>query len=175
MKTKHGNIFLVGLMGSGKTTVGRQLARMLDKQFFDSDHEIEARTGVRITDIFDIEGEAGFRVREKNMIAELSQHRNIILATGGGAILDPDNRAQLQNNGTIVYLHGKVADLLRRTQYDRNRPLLQNDHRQATLEHLFLVRDPIYREIADLIVDTSARDCSHLAQDILQKLSQLTQ
>lgn len=157
-------------MGSGKTTVGRHLARALDKTFFDSDQEIEARTGVRITDIFDIEGEAGFRTREKNMIAELSQHRNIVLATGGGSILDPDNREQLKQNGSIIYLHGKVTDLLRRTQYDRNRPLLQNDNRQATLEKLFAQRDPIYRQLADWIVDTSARDCSHLVQEILQKI-----
>lgn len=167
---KTGNIFLIGLMGCGKTTIGRHLSRQTGKQFYDSDHEIEAYTGVTIAHIFDIEGEQGFRAREHDMILQLTQRKNIVLATGGGAVLNPDNRHALKNNGTVIYLRAQIEDLLKRTQFDRNRPLLQTENPRQTLENLLTIRDPIYRELADLIIDTSHQHCTQLVQKIINKL-----
>lgn len=141
-------------MGAGKTTIGRQLARTLGLEFLDSDREIERRSGVDIPTIFDFEGEAGFRRRERAMIEALTQHDDIVLATGGGVVLDPDNRRDLAGRGTVVYLETSVDEQLRRTRHDRNRPLLQADDRRATLERLDAERAPLYREIADVVIPT---------------------
>lgn len=168
-----GNIILVGLMGSGKTSVGKVLARMLDKNFVDSDHEIERATGVRIPVIFEIEGELKFRERERKMIAELVARDNVVLATGGGAILTAENREALKTNGTVIYLRAPVNSLLRRTQRDRNRPLLQVVDPAAKLQELYVARDPLYRDTADLIFDTNNQSVRALAMRIAEKLEQL--
>ncbi|WP_018149865.1 shikimate kinase [Leeia oryzae] len=168
-----GNFFLVGLMGAGKTTVGRALAKRFDKQFYDSDHEIEARTGVRIATIFEIEGEEKFRERERDMIAELSGLNNIVLATGGGAILNPENRQCLKQRGLVIYLRANVDDLYMRTKLDKNRPLLQTANPRAKLQQLFDVRDPLYREVADMVIDTSRQTVATLLSHIEPKLEAL--
>jgi shikimate kinase len=170
---RHGNIILVGLMGAGKTAVGKVLARLLEKTFFDSDHEIERATGVRVSVIFEIEGEAGFRAREHKMIADLLARENILLATGGGAVLSRDNRDVMRANGTVIYLRAPVKALLRRTQHDRSRPLLQVPDPAAKLNELFVQRDPLYREVADLIVDTGNQSVRTLAGQIQDKLNAL--
>ena len=161
-----GNIFFVGLMGAGKTTVGRILAKSLDKVFYDTDYEIERRTGVRIPVIFEVEGEAGFRKREMAMIEELSQMPNIVLATGGGAVLMQENRDNLKRNGTVIYLRANVHELWLRTRNDKNRPLLQNADPRSSLEQLFAKRDPLYREIATHIVDTGGQPVSQILHQI---------
>lgn len=158
-----GNIFLVGLMGAGKTTVGRRLAKRLGKSFYDCDEEIERTTGVKIPVIFDIEGETGFRAREARMLAELVVRSDIVLATGGGAVLSGDNRKLLAENGLVVYLRALASDLWARTRHDRNRPLLKTDQPLARLEELYAERDPLYRSIADLIVDTGSQSLGSLA------------
>jgi shikimate kinase len=150
----RGNIYLVGLMGAGKTSVGRVLAKRLRKTFADSDHEIESRTGVRIPVIFEIEGEAGFRRRESAVIRELVGQDDLVLATGGGAVLDAENRRLLHATGTVVYLRAAPAELWLRTRHDRNRPLLRTADPLARLEALHQERDPLYRETAHLVVDT---------------------
>ncbi|MEY2633744.1 MAG: hypothetical protein RIR00_2398 [Pseudomonadota bacterium] len=147
------NIYLIGLMGAGKTTVGRQLARRLGRPFLDSDHEIEARTGVRIPTIFEIEGEEGFRRREIQVIDELSQESGLVVATGGGVVLRPENRQRLGESGWVVYLNVPPLLLYERTRHDRNRPLLQVENPLERLENLHTQRDPFYREIADLVVE----------------------
>jgi shikimate kinase len=168
-----GNIFLVGLMGAGKTTVGKLLAKRFNKTFIDSDHEIEKRTGVNIPLIFELEGEAGFRAREAAVIEELARQRNIVLATGGGAVLSQQNRDNLRRNGTVIYLRAKVEDLWQRTRHDKNRPLLQTADPQAKLKELFAQRDPLYREIADIIVDSGAQSVHALVHQIEEQLKQL--
>lgn len=161
------NIFLVGPMGAGKTTVGRRLAEARGMSFVDSDHEIEARTGVDIALIFEKEGEDGFRKRERLMIAELTLRSNIVLATGGGAILDADSRQWLSARGFVVYLHASVDQQLHRTARSNNRPLLHDvADRRELLQRLFDVRDPLYREIADLVVPTDGRNARVLAREI---------
>lgn len=167
----HGNIFLVGLMGAGKTTIGKSLANRLDKAFIDSDHEIQKRTGVNIPVIFDIEGEAGFRKRESEILRELVKLENIVLATGGGAVLDKENRELLKQNGTVVYLRATVDDLWRRTRHDKNRPLLQTPDPHAKLCELYTQRDPIYCETAHIIVETGKQSAHSLVQQIEQKLT----
>lgn len=164
------NIFLVGPMGAGKSTIGRQLARALRVQFLDSDHVIEQRTGANIPLIFELEGEAGFRAREKAVIDELTQLQGIVLATGGGAVLDPENRARLASRGQVIYLCTSVDQQLARTARDRNRPLLQTENPRARLEELLRVREPLYREIADLTVNTNGRRVSSVVREILQRL-----
>ncbi len=164
------NIFLVGPMGAGKTTIGRQLAEALGMDFVDSDQAIEARTGATIPWIFDVEGEAGFRKREKAMIDELTRRQNVVLATGGGAVLDPENRRHLQSRGTVIYLHADIDQLLERTRKDRNRPLLQTDDPRARLEALMAERDPLYREVADIILETGQRGVRHAVQALLKRL-----
>lgn len=165
-----GNIFLVGLMGAGKTTVGRRLAKRLGKSFYDCDEEIERTTGVKIPVIFDIEGETGFRAREARMLAELVVRSDIVLATGGGAVLSADNRRLLAENGLVVYLRALASDLWARTRHDRNRPLLKTDQPLARLEELYAERDPLYRSIADLIVDTGSQSLGSLAHRLEQQL-----
>lgn len=161
------NIYLVGLMGAGKTTLGKQLARRLGREFYDSDHEIEARTGVAIPVIFEIEGESGFRAREVDAIDRLTELPNIVLATGGGAVLDPLNRARLRSRGYVVYLHGQPQDLWERTRHCKGRPLLQTDDPLAKLEELYAVRDPLYRATADLVLDTGRQSVTALLRELL--------
>lgn len=160
------NVFLVGPMGAGKSAVGRQLARLLHLDFVDSDDEIEARTGVDIPFIFEKEGEAGFRAREAKVIDELTQRDGIVLATGGGAILDPQSRSHLGARGFVVYLHTTVEQQHRRTQRGRERPLLENRDPREALEELMAIRDPLYREIADLVIETDGRRVQTVAKDI---------
>ena len=169
---KTGNIFLVGLMGAGKTTIGKLLAKRLKKTFIDTDHEIEHRTGVRIPLIFELEGEVGFRERETALIRELTQRQDIVLATGGGAILRKENRDALVQNGTVVYLNAKIEDLWQRTQHDKNRPLLQTQDPKAKLTELFIQRDPLYREIADMIVTSGQQNVQHAARELERRLLQ---
>lgn len=166
----EGSIFLVGMMGAGKTSVGRVLARRLGKQFYDSDHEIERRTGVGIPVIFDIEGEAGFRAREHTVLSELTDLKNIVLATGGGAVVDADNRRMLRERGTVVYLRGAVRELLNRTRHDKNRPLLQTEDPRARLNTLFEQRDPLYREVAHIVMETGSPSLSSLVNRLEAKL-----
>jgi shikimate kinase len=169
MRTRS-NIFLVGPMGAGKTTVGRRLAELRGLQFADSDHEVEQRTGVDIPFIFEREGEAGFRKREKQVIAELTAGQGLVLATGGGAVLDADNRQHLAGRGFVVYLRASIDHQLRRTGRTESRPLLQAGNRRETLETLFAVRDPLYREVADLVLDADGGNARNLAQDISRHL-----
>ena len=164
------NIFLVGPMGAGKSAVGRQLARMLHLDFVDSDEEIEARTGVDIPFIFEKEGEPGFRKREVAVIDELTQRDGVVLATGGGAIMDPDSRSRLGARGYVVYLYTSVDQQHQRTQRGRERPLLENRDPREALEELMALRDPLYREIADLVVDTDGRRVQTVAKEIREAL-----
>ena len=164
------NIFLVGMMGAGKTTVGRMLARRLKRTFYDSDEEIERRCGVRIPVIFDIEGEAGFRARETQAIAELCTLDGVVLATGGGAVLAEENRRRMAAHGTVVYLHARPGYLWQRVRHDRNRPLLAAPDPQKKLEELYAVRDPLYREVADIVVDTGRQSVQTLAKELLARL-----
>jgi shikimate kinase len=168
-----GSIFLVGLMGAGKTSVGRSLAKRMHKSFYDMDQEIERSTGVKIPLIFEIEGEAGFRMRESKTLAELVQHKDIVLATGGGAVLSEHNRRLLCEHGTVIYLRAAPRDLWQRTRHDRNRPLLQTDNPLAKLQDLFEQRDPIYREIADLVVDTGSQSVGLLTHKLELRLRRL--
>ncbi len=165
------NIFLIGPMGAGKSAVGRQLARTLHLSFMDSDDEIEARTGVDIAFIFEKEGEAGFRKREAAVIDDLSGIDGVVLATGGGAIVDPESRSRLGGRGFVVYLYTTVDQQFARTNKGRERPLLENGDRRQILEELLLARDPLYREIADLVVDTDGRKVHSVASEIIDKVS----
>jgi len=168
-----GNIFFVGPMGAGKTTIGKQLARSLGRSFYDSDKEIEARTGADIPLIFELEGEAGFRSREKAMIDELTRQPNIVLATGGGAILDPDNRKHLAGRGFVIYLSAPVEQLFQRTARDTRRPLLQTENPRQKLEEILAVRDPLYREIADLVLITDNKPVRNVTNSLLQQFKDL--
>ncbi len=160
------NLFLVGPMGAGKSAVGRQLARMLHLDFVDSDDEIESRTGVDIPFIFEKEGEEGFRKREARVIDDLSQLDGIVLATGGGAVLDADSRSRLGARGFVVYLSTSVTQQLQRTNRGRERPLLGNGDPAEILQRLMAERDPLYREIADLVVNTDGRRVQTVAREI---------
>ena len=168
------SIFLIGLMGAGKTTIGRVLARHRDLEFVDSDHEIVARCGVSIPTIFEIEGEAGFRKRETAMIDELSQRQGIVLATGGGAILDPENRAHLKARGAVVYLRGQPEELYLRTRHDRNRPLLLTDDPLARIKALYAQRHPLYMETADIVLDTGRQSVHCLVRKLENELESLS-
>ncbi len=169
-KLHSGNLILVGMMGSGKSTVGRVLARQLGMEFVDSDEEIIKRTGVTVPHIFDIEGEAGFRQREVVAIRDLVCRDNMVLATGGGAVLDEQNRLSLQQNGIVIYLKASVHDLWQRTRHDRNRPLLQTDNPRAKLTELFQQRDPLYTRVSDIVVQSGKQSAHalvlHLADQI---------
>lgn len=167
-----GNVYLVGMMGAGKTTVGRMLARRLKLKFVDSDHEIEQRCGVKIPLIFEIEGEAGFRSRELHAIDELTALDGIVLATGGGAVLAPANRQHLKARGTVVYLRARPEDLFQRVRHDRNRPLLATADPLGKLRQLYEERDPFYREVADIIIETGAQSVQALARLLLEKLEE---
>lgn len=167
------NLFLVGLMGAGKTTVGKLLAKHLNKQFIDCDHEIEKRTGVKINVIFELEGEDGFRTREEAVVQELTRQQGIVLATGGGVVLRESNRLALRSRGTVIYLRANAEDLWRRTRHDRNRPLLQTENPRARLQELLTERDPLYRETAHLIMDTGEQNVQKLVRQLEQQLAQL--
>ena len=160
-------IFLIGPMGVGKTTVGRRLAASLDKEFVDSDHEIEERTGVNIPLIFELEGEAGFRSRESRMLDELTQRPGIVLATGGGAILDPVSRQRLRERGYVVYLHAPLRLLLQRTARDSKRPLLATPDRAARMRQIIAEREPLYGETAHLKVETGRHNIRKVVQRIV--------
>jgi shikimate kinase len=157
-------------MGAGKTTVGRAVARRLERPFFDSDHEVEARTGARIPVIFELEGESGFRDREAQMIDELSAREGIVLATGGGAVLRPENRSALKERGFVVYLRAHPHDLWLRTRRDKNRPLLQTEDPKGRLEALYEQRDPLYREVADFVIETGRPSVNGLVNMVLMQL-----
>lgn len=164
------NIFLVGMPGAGKTTVGRQLARRLQRNFIDADHEIEARTGVRIPLIFDIEGELGFRDREAKVIAEFATRKDLVVATGGGAVLRPENRAAMRQGGTVIYLNATPELLYERTKLDPNRPLLQVDDPRRKLDELFAQRDPLYRDVADIVVNSLGGSIGQLVRQVEKQL-----
>jgi shikimate kinase len=165
------NVYLIGPMGSGKTAVGRRLATLLGKQFVDSDAEIEKRTGVDIRYIFEKEGEARFRQRERDVIADLTALDDVVVATGGGAILDAANRERLAKTGTVVYLETTIDTLVRRTKAAKTRPLLMGDDPRAVLERLMLARRPLYEGSADLRVETTGRQVRAVAADIQQRLA----
>ncbi len=167
---QHANIVLVGPMGSGKTAVGRQLARDLGLDFVDSDAEIEKRTGVDIAYIFEKEGEAGFRAREREIIAELTKREGIVLATGGGAVLDADNRRLLTEFGTVIYLQTTVEHQLERTRHTRHRPLLRDGDPETVLTELMDARAPLYDDVADLIVRTGGRRVGAVVNEIRRAL-----
>ncbi|MBK7899610.1 MAG: shikimate kinase [Azonexus sp.] len=163
------NIYLVGLMGAGKTTVGRQLARRLGRRFMDSDHEIEARTGVSVPTIFEIEGEDGFRRREAQTIKDLTGESGIVLATGGGVVLNPENRSALHDTGWVVYLNVPPELLHERTRNDRNRPLLRVEDPLARLRDLYAQRDPLYRETAHCIAEGARMPASTMVNHLLRE------
>ena len=162
------NIFLIGPMGSGKTAVGRHVARILDRPFLDTDHEIEQRTGADIALIFEREGEAGFRKRERDAIASLSIQTGIVLATGGGAVLDAENRRHLAERGWVVYLETSVAQQVERAGRTRHRPMLSGVDPQLRLEELMKVREPLYREIADFTAATTRKRVGVVAELIVR-------
>ena len=164
------NIYLIGLMGAGKSTAGRLLAQTMGREFYDSDDEIVKRTGASIPTIFEIEGEAGFREREQRMIAELCARKSVILGTGGGAILREANREALKNTGWVVYLSTSPERLINRTRYDKNRPLLQTANPLSVLTQLYEVRHPIYQDLADIVITTGAGHVTHVVAHIIEQL-----
>lgn len=168
--SKGQNVFLIGPMGAGKSAVGRQLARLLHMNFMDSDDEIESRTGVDIPFIFEKEGEEGFRKREAKVIEDLSKMEGLVLATGGGAVIDPQNRSVLGGRGFVVYLYTSVEQQLARTKKGRERPLLENGDRKEILDQLMAERESMYRDIADLVVETDGRKVKAVANEILERL-----
>ena len=169
-KLQSGNLLLVGMMGSGKTTMGRLLAKHLGKVFVDSDEEIIKRTGVTIPHIFDVEGESGFRLRETAALRNLVKRDNMVLATGGGAVLDEQNRTMLQQNGIVIYLKASVHDLWHRTRHDRNRPLLQTSNPHARLTEIFQQRDPLYQQVSDLIAQSGKQSVHALMLQLVEEI-----
>lgn len=165
------NIYLVGPMGAGKTTVGRHLADLLNRQFLDSDHEIERRTGASIPWIFEKEGEMGFRSRETAVIDELTVQSHIVVATGGGAVTQAENRTFLKHRGIVVYLYTPVEIQLQRTYRDKNRPLLQVENPEQKLNDLLKIRDPLYRDVAHYVIETNQGAARDLAHKILQLIT----
>ena len=170
MQTSTNNIFLVGLMGSGKTTIGRSLAKKLNLRFVDADQEIETRTGASIPLIFEIEGEASFRQREADVIRDLTAQQGIVLATGGGAVLNETSRRLLRERGTVIYLRASVASIIQRTSHDKNRPLLQTADPKAKIEELSRERAPLYQEVAHIIIETGRPNVHSVVQNILSQL-----
>ncbi|GAA6146840.1 MAG: shikimate kinase AroK [Thalassolituus sp.] len=164
------SVFLIGPMGAGKSTIGRLLSQELKFEFYDSDKVIEDRCGADIPWIFDKEGEAGFREREESVIDELTQQKGIVLSTGGGAVLRAENRQHLASRGTVIYLCTSVEQQLARTARDRNRPLLQTANPEAVLRKLFEERDPLYRSVADIIIETDQRNPRWVIQDLKKRL-----
>ena len=168
------SIFLVGPMGAGKSTIGRQLAGALHLDFKDCDHELVRQTGASIPLIFEIEGEAGFRKRESAMLDQLTSEKELVMATGGGAVLDEENRKHLMSRGIVIYLYASIEQLFQRTSKDKNRPLLQTEDPKAKLQELMAVRDPLYREVADLIIHTEDRSVRSVVKEIVARLKQET-
>jgi shikimate kinase len=167
------NIFIVGPMGVGKSTISRHIAEILNKTFLDSDYEIEKRSGAKIPLIFEYEGESGFRKREQAMINELTANHNIVLSTGGGVVLNSENRKDLQTRGYVIYLHASVNDLLKRTAHSYNRPLLQTANRREKLEKLLLERHPLYQSVADVIIETGHRSIRQVVKIVLKHLKKV--
>jgi shikimate kinase len=166
----HGNIFLVGMMGSGKSTLGRSLAQRLRMPFADTDRVLVERTGVPVTTIFEIEGEAGFRRRESAVLAELAAGDEQVVATGGGAVLSADNRSLMRSAGTVIYLRARLDHLWERTRHDSSRPLLATADPRATLERILQARDPLYREVAHIVVDTGTQSANTLVARVVSAL-----
>ena len=166
------NIYLVGPMGSGKTTIGQRLARRLGLEFLDCDHELEAHTGASVSLIFDVEGEEGFRARESRLLAELTARQGVLIATGGGAVLREENRRMLRETGLVVYLKTSVTQQLRRLSRDRSRPLLQTEDRRARLEALAEHRNPLYEEVAQIVFPAQNRALDAVAKDLEHKIRQ---
>ena len=166
MHLLRGNLFLVGLPGAGKSTLGRQLARRLGKTFVDADAELERKLGVTIATIFEIEGEASFRDREEAALVELAAMTNIVLATGGGVVIRPANRECLKANGMVVYLHAPPATLYERTRRSRHRPLLNTADRAARIVELYTARDPLYREVASCVIESGRDEIAQFARQL---------
>jgi shikimate kinase len=164
------NIFLIGPMGAGKSSIGKRLAKRLNREFIDSDHLLEEKTGVTITTIFELEGEIGFRDRESKVLAELSQRTGIVIATGGGAILREENRQLMNDNGIVIYLSAKVETQLKRTLHDKNRPLLENNDRHAKLIQLAEHRNPLYTAMADISIETDTQSIGASIKQIIELL-----
>ena len=173
-KARGGNVFLIGPMGSGKTAVGKYLAKLLHLQFYDSDAEIEHRTGVDIPFIFEKEGEDGFREREREVIDSLTAMRDVIIATGGGAVLLPENREHLASRGRVVYLQTGIEQQLERTRHGRQRPLLYTDNPEQKLRDLMAFRAPLYESIAAVVVPTDGRQVRAVAEEVVQRLQELS-
>lgn len=167
---KGQNVFLIGPMGAGKSTIGKQLASLLHLEFVDSDKEIEERTGAEISWIFDVEGEEGFRKREQSVLEELTQQQAIVLATGGGAVLRKENRSCLAARGAVIYLETSIEQQIERTRRDRKRPLLQTDNVEERIHELMHERELLYREIADFVVATDGRSVKAVATEIVRLL-----
>ena len=170
MHLHRGNLFLVGMPGCGKSTLGRLLARRLDKPFFDADVELERRLGVTIPVIFELEGEPGFREREATVLADLVVQSNIVLSTGGGVVLRQSNRERLKQSGTVLYLHAAPATLWERTRHSKHRPLLQAPDPLVRVQELYATRDSLYREVADVVVESDREQVSRLAHRLEQQL-----
>jgi len=170
MQLHRGNLFLVGMPGCGKSTLGRLLAKRLNKRFYDADVELERRLGVTIPVIFELEGEPGFRDREETTLEELVAHTNVVLSTGGGVILRPLNRERLKQGGTVLYLHATPATLWERTRHSKHRPLLQAPDPLARVQELYALRDRLYRDVADAVVESDREQVSRLAHRLEQQL-----
>ena len=166
----RGNVFLVGMMGAGKTTLGKALALRLKADFFDTDKVLVERTGVPVATIFEIEGEEGFRRRESCILAELAERDDCVVATGGGAVLSAENRVLMRTRGTVVYLRARIESLWERTRHDSSRPLLATPDPRATLAEILEQRDPLYREAAHLVVDTGAQSAATLVSRVVAAL-----
>jgi shikimate kinase len=166
------NIYLVGPMGAGKTTIGQRLARLLGLDFYDCDRELEARTGASVNLIFDVEGEKGFRVRETQMLRRLAARQGAVIATGGGSVLSPENRRRLKRTGIVVYLKTSVSQQLRRLERDRTRPLLQHDDRESRLRRLARQRNPLYEEVADVVFRASSQSVQRSARELASLVEQ---
>jgi shikimate kinase len=164
------NLYLIGPMGAGKSTIGRLLSSELELEFIDSDREIEQRCGTNIPWIFDKEGEVGFRAREESAIDDLTQMSGILLATGGGVVMRTENRIHLASRGTVVYLRTSVEQQLVRTSRDKNRPLLQTESPKQVLADLFAIRDPLYQEVADIVIQTDQRNPKNVVTEIMRRL-----
>lgn len=172
MRGNASNVVLVGPMGSGKTSVGRRLACVLKRDFFDSDFEIVVRTGVSIDHIFDVEGEQGFRKRETQMLADLCEIKNIVIATGGGIVISPKNREMLKRDNFVVYLSSTIEQLLKRTMNSKSRPLLeQSSNREKTIRDLVLKRESLYKQVSDVAIDTTGKKLYAIINDIKKAIS----
>ena len=169
------NIIFVGLMGSGKTTIGKQVSKSLDMEFFDTDHAVEVKTGVNIATIFELEGEEGFRLREHNLLVDLIDNQKKVIATGGGIVLKGENRKLLRQLGAVVYLRSNINDLILRLKNDKTRPLIQNVNLDEKFNELFKARDPLYIEVADYIIDTKNKKVSDIKNEVLELLNKCKQ